>query len=163
MGGSHLVTLSSTDGHVGCFCLFGYYEQCCYEHSCTGFYVNICFLFSGTHLGLEPPACSVFNLFFFLVSYFLAVRGLRCCTVFLLLAVSRGYSHGVWASHCGGLFCCGSQTLGCVGFGSFSSQALAHRLNSCDTWVLVALRHVESSWTRDRTPVSCTGRQILYH
>ena len=28
---------------------------------------------------------------------------------------------------------------------------------------LVAPRHVESSQTRDRTHVSCTGRQILYH
>ena len=28
---------------------------------------------------------------------------------------------------------------------------------------LVALRHVGSSWTRDRTCVSYIGRQILYH
>ena len=28
---------------------------------------------------------------------------------------------------------------------------------------LLALRHVESSWTRDRTHVPCTGRQILNH
>ena len=28
---------------------------------------------------------------------------------------------------------------------------------------LVALRHVRSSWTRDQTCVSCTGRRILYH
>ena len=28
---------------------------------------------------------------------------------------------------------------------------------------LVALRHVGSSQTRDQTPVSCIGRQILYH
>ena len=27
---------------------------------------------------------------------------------------------------------------------------------------LVALWHVESSWIRDRTPVSCIGRWILY-
>ena len=28
---------------------------------------------------------------------------------------------------------------------------------------LVAPQHVGSSWTRDRTCLSCTGRQILYH
>ena len=28
---------------------------------------------------------------------------------------------------------------------------------------LVAPRHVESSWTRDQTPVPCIGRWILYH
>ena len=27
----------------------------------------------------------------------------------------------------------------------------------------VALRHVESSWTRDQTHISCIGRQILNH
>ena len=28
---------------------------------------------------------------------------------------------------------------------------------------LIALRHVESSWTGDRTHVPCIGRQILIH
>ena len=28
---------------------------------------------------------------------------------------------------------------------------------------LVALRHVESSWTRDQTCIPCIGRQILNH
>ena len=31
------------------------------------------------------------------------------------------------------------------------------------TMGLVALLHVRSSWTRDRTHVSCIGRWILYH
>ena len=44
----------------------------------------------------------------------------------------------------------------------------AHRLSSCGSQYLwhtglAALRHLGSSWTRDRTHVSCIGRQILYH
>ena len=43
------------------------------------------------------------------------------------------------------LSCCRAQALG--------SRALG----------LHSPRHVDSSWTRDRTHVLCTGRQILYH
>ena len=70
-------------------------------------------------------------------------------------------SCGVPASHC-------SASSGrarapvCAGFGSCGSWALEHRLSSCGSG-LVALWHVGSSQTRNRTPVSCTGRQILYH
>ena len=53
---------------------------------------------------------------------------------------------GVQASHRGGLSCCGF-------------WALEHGPSSCS----VALQPVESSWIRDRTRVSCIGRQILYH
>ena len=49
------------------------------------------------------------------------------------------------ASHRGGFHCC---------------RARAQELRRTD---LVALWHVGSSWIRDRTCVSCTGRQILYH
>ena len=44
---------------------------------------------------------------------------------------------------------------------SCGSWALEHRLNSHGVG-LVAPQHVGSYWTRDGTPVSCTGRQVLY-
>ena len=46
----------------------------------------------------------------------------------------------------------------------FSSRALEHMLSSCDIQEgLVALRHVGSCRIRNRTPVPCNGRWILYH
>ena len=42
-----------------------------------------------------------------------------------------------------------------------STGPRAHGFSRCSAWV--ALQHVESSWTRDRTHVLCTGRQILNH
>ena len=61
------------------------------------------------------------------------------------------------ASHFGGTSC-GAQALGRVGF------------SSCYTWAqqlwpmgLIALRHVGSSWARDRTCVPCIARWILNH
>ena len=39
----------------------------------------------------------------------------------------------------------------------------AHRLQELWLMGLVVPHHVESSWTRDRTHVSCVGRWILYH
>ena len=45
-------------------------------------------------------------------------------------------------------------------------QQLWHMDSSaCTVWRtgLVALRHMESSWTRDQMHVLCIGRQILYH
>ena len=44
------------------------------------------------------------------------------------------------------------------GLSRCGSQALVHRLSSCGAPALVAPRHVESSWTTDRT-----GRWILTH
>ena len=38
---------------------------------------------------------------------------------------------------CGGFSFCGAGALGHVGFNSFSSQALEHRLNSYGTWALL--------------------------
>ena len=46
---------------------------------------------------------------------------------------------------------------------SCGSLASENRLNSCGTRVPVTPQHVGSSWFRDRTCVSCIGRQILYH
>ena len=55
----------------------------------------------------------------------------------LLTAVaSLAVEHGLW----------GARTSVVRGLSSCGSQALEHRLGSCG---LVALRHVESSWTRD--------------
>ena len=70
-----------------------------------------------------------------------------------------------WASHCGGFSCCRAQALGCSGFSNCSTQlgscgprALEHRPTG-----LAASRHVGSSWTRDRTRVSCTGtREMVF-
>ena len=46
------------------------------------------------------------------------------------------------------------------GLSGCSSRALEHRLDSCGA---LAYLHVGSSWIRDRTCVSCIGRQILNH
>ena len=59
-------------------------------------------------------------------------------------------SCGAWASSCGDFSCCGA-------------QALEPRLQSSWHMGLVALQHVESSWTRDRTRVLCIARQIPIH
>lgn len=37
------------DGYLGCFHLFGYYEQSCHEHSDTEVCKDICFYFSRVH------------------------------------------------------------------------------------------------------------------
>ena len=49
-----------------------------------------------------------------------------------------------------------------------TSLVSEHRLQGTgrqQSWLmgLAGTRHVESSWSRDWTRVSCTGRQILYH
>ena len=80
---------------------------------------------------------------------FLTLQDLRCCLRFSLVAMSRG---GAWASHCGTFSRCKAWALGCTGLGSWDARAwLLH-----DTWDL-------SSCTRNWTPVSHIGRQILYH
>ena len=40
------------------------------------------------------------------------------------------------ASHCGGFSCCRAQTLGHVGFSSYGSQALEHRLSHPEACVI---------------------------
>ena len=57
-----------------------------------------------------------------------------------------------------GLGNCGPGFSSCVRLLGSSAQAQ-------ELWRLglAALRHVGSSWTRDRTRVPCIGRQILYH
>ena len=46
------------------------------------------------------------------------------------------------------------------GLSSGEAWALRHRLNGCG---MFAAQKVGSSWPRDWTPVSCTGRKILHH
>ena len=59
--------------------------------------------------------------------YFLAVRGLRCCAGFSLVAASVDYSLvGVW-----GLLLVRSTGSRAHGFSSCGSRALEHRLSSC--------------------------------
>ena len=40
---------------------------------------------------------------------------------------------------------------------------LEHRLTHCGVWAWLTLGMWLSSWTGDRTRVSCIGRRILYH
>ena len=77
----------------------------------------------------------------------------RLLAVTPLVAESRLRLHSSWAS-------------------VLMAPSSGHRLHSSRLWTqapylgctdLVALRHVGSSWTRDRTCVSRIGRQILYH
>ena len=66
-------------------------------------------------------------------------------------------SCGTQASHCCGFSCCRAQTVRAQRISSFSSSALEQRFSSRGAW------HVRSSWIRDWTHISCTGRGILYH
>ena len=59
------------------------------------------------------------------------------------------------ASHCGH-FSCGAQALGHVDFSSWGTWAQLWQFLG-----LVAPQHMGSSRTRDRTGVSCIGRQVL--
>ena len=90
--------------------------------------------------------------------------GLHCCPGFSLVA-ARGAAlyGGAWASRCGGLRW-GAQALEGAGFSGCGSWALS-RAQAQSLWFrsLVALWHVGSSRTRNRTRVSCIGRWILYH
>ena len=68
-------------------------------------------------------------------------------------------SCGARASHGGGVSCCEARALGHGGFGSGGMVGSVVAIPRC-MWLTgqVALWHVGSSWTRDRTHVSCTGR-----
>ena len=93
----------------------------------------------------------------------MAVLGLHCfawpfssCAKWGLLS-----SCDAWVSHCGGFSCCGAQALGMCRFQQLwlpGSRSQAQQLWDKD---LVAPQHVESSWIRDQTHVTC--RWIVYH
>ena len=92
--------------------------------------------------------------------------GLCSCVEFSLVVVVGDYSlvlHRLLileTSHCGG-FCFGAQAIDHLGFSSYGSRALEHRLSSC-CHGLSCSRHVGCYQTRGGTSVSCIGRQILY-
>ena len=50
-----------------------------------------------------------------------------------------------------------------LGYHSCGSRSLEDGISSGGAWVLVALRLVESSRTKDQTHVPCIGRRILNH
>ena len=83
--------------------------------------------------------------------YIFSALGEQCCARAFSSCCEQGCSVGVVRGiSCGGFSCCrarlwGTQASVFVGYG------------------LVALWHVESSWTRDRTCVPCIGRRFLYH
>ena len=86
--------------------------------------------------------------------------------VFILFVAVLGPHCSVWAfSSCHEwelLSSCGAQTFHYLHLLQ-SVDCRAHRLQLLRHSGLVALRHVESSWTKDRTYVLCTGRWILNH
>ena len=114
------------------------------------------------HITLESGACNAHYLFeglrdvcFYLFLYWL-------CGVFLagrrlpLVAASGATLHcGTWASRCSAFSCCGAQAPG-----TWASVFAGCRLSSFGPWALVALWHVESSWTRDWTLAACIVRHI---
>ena len=91
-----------------------------------------------------------------------AALGLEAAWAFLRLWQAELLSRcRAVASHCCG-FSCGAQALG-----AWASTVAAPGLQSTGPVAvsqgLVAQQPAGSSWTRDWTHVSCTGRQILYH
>ena len=84
-------------------------------------------------------------LFFWLCQVIVALHRLS------LVAQGRAaLHHCVWPSHCRGFSCCRAQALGHMGSVLWPTGVVAQ-------W------RVGSSWTRDRTCVTCIGSQILYH
>ena len=86
----------------------------------------------------------LFIIYLFTYYLFLAALGLLAVRRLSLVAASGSYS-----------------LLWCVGF-SLWGLLLLQSTGSRSTG-LVALRHVESSWTRARTRVPCIGSRILNH
>ena len=97
------------------------------------------------------------------LSLVVASGGFSCCGAWAL-----GAGASVVAAH--GLSSCSSRALEHVGFSSCRMwtqqlQLAGSRVQAQQLWHmgLVALRHVGSSQTRDRTCVPCIGRWILNH
>ena len=95
--------------------------------------------------------CVYIYIYFFF--YVLVALGLHDCA----WPFSRCSEWGlVFAVECGLLWCCWLLSLQSIGCRCMAPRA-------CGPWALVALWHVESSWTRDQTHVPCLDRQILIH
>ena len=84
----------------------------------------------------------------------------HCCTGLSLVAVSRDCP----LAEVLGLLAVAASPAGEHRLqGVRALAAAASRLNRCGSQTCGTSRHVGSSWTRDGTRVSCTGRPILYH
>ena len=97
---------------------------------------------------------------------FLAVLVFIAAHGFFLVAASRGYSLAVMHRLLIAVASLvGRTAAGHMSFSSCGSRALGYRLSHCglDSCDLVAPWNVGSSQIRDRTCISHTGRQILYH
>ena len=70
--------------------------------------------------------------YIYIIYSFLVVLGFHCCMDFSLFAVSGCCSPVavLWLLICSG-FSCGARAQGLVGFSSWSSLTVEHRLNSC--------------------------------
>ena len=104
------------------------------------------------------------EIYFLNVYLFLVVLGLHCSIGLSLVAVSGDDSLAVVR----GLLTAAASLVAkqwLQGTGLQQSQHVDSRAQAQQMWCtgLVALQHVGSSQTRDRTLVSCIGRWILYH
>ena len=74
-------------------------------------------------------------------------------------------SCGVQASHCSGFSCCGARAPGHLGFISFSTWALDHRLSSCGTQaqLFCCMWDLPGSGIEPVSPFLTIGRLILYN
>ena len=125
-----------------------------------------------SHCGKQYVGFSKKNYIFKKYLFILAAQGLHGYMAFSLVAASWRYSSLQWVGFSLWrlllLWCTGSRVwvlesiVASCGLSGCSSSALGHRLSSCGAWAF-APKHVGSSWTKDWTPVSCVGRQILYH
>ena len=112
---------------------------------------------------MGPESCFSRNRIWFLNFIYLFIFGYTGCSLLhaalrQLLRVGATLCCSAWAPHWGGFSCYGAQALEHTGFNCCGLWAHQLRLEG-----LVALQHVESSQTRNRTCVPCTGRLILNH
>ena len=119
-------------------------EQSCNEECKTCLSKNL-------HTKRMVPIPIRYFLFFVFVFYFLAALGLCCCARAFCSCSKRGLLTAVASLVV-------EHGLQVHGFSSCSMRAQQLRRTG-----LVALWHVGSSQTRDRTRVRCIGRQILNH
>ena len=104
---------------------------------------------------LENRTITLFNSIHFLS---LVVLALCCCLQAFSSCREWRLPFVAVASHCGRFSCCEAHTPS-----PSSLVVVAWALSICGARTLVAPRHVESCWTRDRTRVSCIGRWIPIH
>ena len=118
------------------------------EDTCKQYHLNV--TLNEAQEGEPGPrdALLLFLNIIVLIDLSLAVLGLHCCAMGLLYLQQAG---------------CRARTSRCRGFSCCRAQALELRLQQLKLMGLVALQHVESSQTSDRTRVPCIGRQIFIH